>query len=767
MVFWSFFSGFLSVPFGFWELGYWLFLKTCGRDKLYPAVSDIWCDRSGQELASYALGNIFFLSWPLIPICLHIGRCQLWMWISVALVTTFTLQTFVTMTIPVGARRRYGWLCKKQPTSFERLFIGQVPIRMLLGAREAGAWSMFAELFVCYWLFVVIAASVNFCIYKAAPETSFNIPQILGHSGMPENVRISFLDFLYYSLISVTTTGFGDIYPKFWLPQLVVMVTITLGWMYLVAMIPFVFQRLSRSGERHTSVLYRTTPRNHWITSPIQHGLKTLYESPSLEGAWETPLSGNCISTGFVLKTLRTCSTDIPVSPKVLSALKAWCVPHSGQEYAKLDRHVLMMAQEYRLDYPELFGNLEHSSMRESTDSLLKWFVGVLGNPSMDDKRRLYSISVPNPDEWLQWYGRHWSTYAVVAALLAASYQNNVPGIEANSRRLLALQNESKNWFGDYLLTSLSILALKIAGVGQTAWHAAVTWLAEHAGRYHNGIPLLANLNIWHTGLALELLSRVGMSTERLDLAVKWLGEQFHQELGGWSWSSESEMICFDSTSTALLAIDNLNPLWTDIRRMAELARNTIKHAGQEDNGGIIVFPTFYEGRNVIATCPVISARCIQVLPYNQRQKYTYAGGIAGKVVDAGWQSDWFSDPAISEGFVLAYTARIGDPTDRRIAALAKKVLADAEMGRITTLEGCGAAILGLVACHRFASQLQGLDKALRPLVERVVAESDGWWRGGEVGVFGFGLRYGCDHFATVLALNALIEFRSVFMSEE
>jgi hypothetical protein len=55
-----------------------------------------------------------------------------------------------------------------------------------------------------------------------------------------------YIDFLYFSVVTVTTLGYGDISPASVIPKLLSIVQVITGWIYIVFIIAFTISALSR-----------------------------------------------------------------------------------------------------------------------------------------------------------------------------------------------------------------------------------------------------------------------------------------------------------------------------------------------------------------------------------------------------------------------------------------------------------------------------------------------------------------------------------------
>ena len=83
------------------------------------------------------------------------------------------------------------------------------------------AWKIILQVFWSYVLAIYSFAILYFDISVADPEKAFNVP-------------LTFLSALYFSVVAITTTGFGDITPKDDLIKLLVAGELLFGFFYTV-----------------------------------------------------------------------------------------------------------------------------------------------------------------------------------------------------------------------------------------------------------------------------------------------------------------------------------------------------------------------------------------------------------------------------------------------------------------------------------------------------------------------------------------------------
>jgi hypothetical protein len=95
------------------------------------------------------------------------------------------------------------------------------------------------------WLFLVMLLVFMFAsIYTAIGAESFTINEEL--KGFEQNTLSQFIMFTYYSVVTLTTLGFGDISPKETLSMIFVVLEVFLGYITLGALITIFANKLGR-----------------------------------------------------------------------------------------------------------------------------------------------------------------------------------------------------------------------------------------------------------------------------------------------------------------------------------------------------------------------------------------------------------------------------------------------------------------------------------------------------------------------------------------
>jgi hypothetical protein len=184
--------------------------------------------------------------------------------------------------------------------------------------------------------------------------------------------------------------------------------------------------------------------------------------------------------------------------------------------------------------------------------------------------------------------------------------------------------------------------------------------------------------------------------------------------------------------------------------------RSCMKMLSSSHGAQLYKWPTFIDGENKIQDCPIISARCVALLDISGVGRREAANKILYDVAYSGWQSQWFSDQPITEGFVLYYLSALCDEDCAAAFELVKHLREFGQSDRLR-VEAAAAALMGLKEAKRclnldFADD-RSIMKLSRFLLDR---EEDGHWKPSRVGVFGFGRSYGDPVFSTALAFLAL-----------
>ena len=106
--------------------------------------------------------------------------------------------------------------------------------------------------FVTFYLLLVVVFT---CLYRIA-DLSMPVPQFSLHGSL---ARISFVDALYYSAVTITTLGIGDITPASMLVRALTALEVVSG----VLMLLFGFSEIMRSAGSDRDTLPRSERRAH------------------------------------------------------------------------------------------------------------------------------------------------------------------------------------------------------------------------------------------------------------------------------------------------------------------------------------------------------------------------------------------------------------------------------------------------------------------------------------------------------------------------
>ena len=759
--------GILLPLFAFVELIRWitsiLIGRLFGRPMKYPAVSAIWVDRSIAELVMYLVGLLVFLGWPLFPSALlKVGSPHFWRSVAIYQWFYFFGFTCVTLAGPVGLRMRYKWLTASCHTGYERLFVGQLPAKAVLDTGER--WEerdVILREFLCLLIVLIIGPSfVNYAIWIDLKETAFAIPNNVPASD------IEWIDFFYQSVVTITTTGFGDITPKITCGQFVSVTQIILGWLYLIGLLPILLARLQRVIQHEKRWHKSESARGGLLGAAIRNGLESLRQMCAQAGIWTSSLPSDVVPAYFAIWALEIAERDLPVSTNIKQTLESQIAESQSGASDTLGVFLKKLHQ-LRKSSVESDGIKEcvqyfstKRDLTESDEDILKWLGVAMFHPSsLTRYPSLLSVKLPDVEYWECQYGRHWSTYARLARLLYWHYREDETKSNDQLKELISAQSPSGSWFGDCLLTSLCVLALARVDKQRTAWHGAALWLAELVEQ--NGrIPLVSDLNIWHTALALEVMHVGGIS---LQPPLQWFVAQFLAlpEGCGWSWSSESDVICLDSTSAVIHAVRNVDVRDIRIYRCIEAARETINSAIKNTEGALKV-PTFIkgkEGKGGIEACPIILARSLSFIDLSPQNRRKYTEDLIKEIVQ-GCTSPWFRSPAITKGLVLWYVAPYLTHNSSTMREVVKSLLTDAENLQIGQHATRACILLGLLATRKLLDVSEDVNRTIERLINSVLAsQEDGKWPGELIGVYGFGRLYADSLFSTVLSLHALIEY--------
>ena len=657
-------------------------------------------------------------------------------------------------------RRRYRRLTASHSTGYERLFVGLVPGTMFLKTSGTGTDALMREFLAIVFILIIGPALVNYATWLDLEKQAYNIPSEV------QAADIGLPDFIYQSVVTITT-GSGYISPKKTSVQFVSAFQIVLGWMYLIALFPLLLSSVQRRAKFELRWHRCTSARGGMLGTVVRSGLDSLRKRRSAAGSWSSKLSHDSAATYFALWALEAAERHLPISREVKMILESQA---RGATLVHNDNLAIFLGKlhDFRQDNSAneevqklILDICDKNAFEESQENFLKW-LGLLlfQDSSINSHQELLSVKLPSVEDWERHYGRHWSTYAMVARLVYTHFNGYGPEAKELAKKLVRARSDSVSWFGDCLLTSLCVLALARIDKQRTVWHAAALWLAEVTVE-HECMPLVRNLDVWHTGLALEVLHLGGAIPET---ALQWLMKQFHKTpMGsGWSWTSESGIICLDSTSTVVRTIRALDVKDIMVHRYIEAAQLTLFEARRQITEGSLKMPTFIDSEEGIDVCPIILARSLHLLNLPPQDRRLCAESLVQQISD-GHKSPWFKHPGITKGLVLWHIALYLPHESKTVYQLVGDLIeyaTDLDNGAHVTR---ASVLLGLLASRRLI-KTGDVSETIERLVNNVLAsQEDGRWPGEAVGVFGFGRLYADDHLATVLSLHALMEYAGSF----
>jgi len=710
-----------------------------------------------MDLLVYVAGQLAYLGWPLLPLSLGIG--QPWQWSLSAYWLWLSLIAFTVSTLfgPVGMCRRYQWLTSGTRLGYERLFVGQVPAQAVIHVTGRGTVALLREFGAMAAVLILGPSLVNYLAWLGYGTKAFILNSSISTSS------VGLWDFLYHSVVTITTTGYGDIVPHHAYAQIVSVSQVLLGWMYVIGIVPLVLSTLQQRSLAQAVSGIKDMSRGGLLRATVRRGLEKLRNRLRGNGSWCTSLSPDAVSMFFAIWVLEEARRDLPVPKELITSLRKASRDLTGANDG--------LARALRtIDDARLAGDTG-----TAVDSILRCYRSQLhvsisseGFPlwvammaqaglSEDARQALASIKRPSVDKWQCDYGEHWATYASSAELLVAHLEGHRDIVDRQAHRLKAVRAKTGSWFGDCLLTSACALALARANRQRMYWHGAALWLVEAATEL-NGLPLVRSLDVWHTALTMEMLHYAGIDCTSSAL---WLQAQCVAagDQVGWSWSSESSCICLDSTSTAVHALRALEMRDLPVERCLRQGMRSLAQALCVDHNGMPSMPTFLGGDTAIDPCPIVLSRAITLIPLEPKVRRRFAEHIAD-LVASGEVSPWFSCSSITKGLVLWH---IGPylPMD---TAAAKQLVEELIEKTQQIVDGqnvsAGSVLLGLMGSRHCTSHTTAREAAIERLVNVILANAiDGEWAGERVSVYGFGRQYCDDHLATVLALRSLMEY--------
>ncbi|MGA7675295.1 MAG: potassium channel family protein [Rhizomicrobium sp.] len=749
------------------------------RHEFHPSeyVREIWLERKIPQILAYVLGQLAYVSLPGLFVLLEASfhfRCE---WAEkIALLCCpglFTVLTVLTLFVPVGMRGRYKfrWLRRNVPTGYERMFLGQMPPASLFAAKGDGLNACLWEAGLYLLLIMLGAAATQFCVFEInncqfAFYGKFNqLYNCLPHNPVAYGSPSPFT-FLYFSVTTIFTVGYGDIAAAHWLPQLIVICEVFLGWMYLGAFFPALVAITAEHRDPDITAADGGYQRTLVQTS-IHYGARWLSDRQQPTGGWNLPITPDALATAaaFAFITMQRGSrwhqalratlsrqTKTLALPEDLVGLSAQRIAHDSMSPADLEAALSRIAA---TTDPE-----HHCTMIVSILGLLA------GVTSVGPVRQHFPS---DPEQWREAYGPHWNCYALVARIALGqsdlATRSKRWASSSTSRRCIDelhnLRGHDGSWYNDTLLTSLIGMLFCRLGIHRKDRSRAARWIRLKARSAQGGLPIFDTPRVWDTAwIIAALLTLIGESKITRD-GIQWIinarceHKKCPDKIGEtrlWSWSDTSELACHDTTSLVcdVLRQAVIRDVAVDsVAKAVELELDRASHGHR--------WSTFDKGPRQIHQCPVISARCTRINHARHGNFQDTAESILTDVLTKNWTSCWHTDPAISDGLTLYYLAQVVWPTSQNMAAMVRRLCDNP----ITSVEGASAMVLGLLeSTNSMATQSDLTDTALaktRELTDYIVSRTQNhFWSGDQVGVFGFGRRYADSAFATSLALLAL-----------
>jgi len=749
---------FLFILFEYCHL-FWLALR--GRVRSYPKVQEVWTDRSNSELVAYFCGQLLFFVWPLALSIWHLADSRTMSQCGFYLGASAAFLTIVTLFGPVGARQRYRWLSRGRRETVnrnKRLFVGQFPATLFLNSRGIESQVFLGEILLAI-VFITVTPSIIYYTVWIAQCDSFIV-----QNGVSSG-DVGFLDFVALSITHITGAGTSSAVPKSYDVLGVECFQIILGWMYMVALLPPLISKFSENkpwwqiSESRDRLAYS-------LREQIEAGVSALLRKREESAIWSPSLEPNPVVSAFCYRALKDSSRKRISSHPSLRGLEQWCRSAGRDVTDDLSKCAINICLGERLNAQDLHGlirSLRRLDTRNEGPKMLAWMALSIIHPQVNRVTDLDSIASGKWSYSDDEYGRHWSTYTVLKNCLQAFIKHDDHRLDEESQQLLDRKCETGNWFGDLLLTSISVLVLRKIDRGRIPSVEAENWLLDSLLSAGSKASFVSNLNIWHTSITLETLAAAGVRGAEIDLATQWLASQMSVLDGypGWSWSTDSNVLCLDSTTAAVAALGNPEIRNVELQEKYEVGKETV-NAIFHRFGRQSLMPTFVHGSNPLHNCPIISARAVKLLRKDFAEKCSIAADVIDRVNDAQL-SEWYSDRTVTQGLVLWYLAPYLSPSNQSALRLVTQLKNLGSKAEVTSVEACSAAALGLLGWD-YVLREKSLQKEIHNFISRLIMtrRNDGW-AGSRVNVFGFGSNYVDEHFTCVLALRALIEYQRVY----
>jgi voltage-gated potassium channel Kch len=638
-----------------------------------------------------------------------------------------------------------------------RLFLGIPTISKFLQARDAVISRCLYEMLFMLMLTVLGAAISIYMIYGWKGDEGVTIA-----NGLIKHIRskeeglfvFGFPYFIYFSLITFTTTGYGDIVPVLPLAIWVIIAELSAGFVFLTGIIPPLIGLITlRTSEVSAKASRAFGP--HALEQAVLGGIDWLRKNKQASGNWSgLEVDDPCpiVTIALALQSAGNVKeADILLNPNVRH---------------KSTASSLAAALRGIFDEKRCLNHLESEKMMKSftlsSEEIPIVLLFGVATGKMD--KAILETMVPglSVTAWDNLYGEHWGTYGLVADFLKTP-EESLPEIKS---KLLSRKNSTKNFYGDVILTSLICCALCTGRGRQLAWgdHTdALTWLRK------GGPGLITtpfdSLDVWDTAWAILTLRKLGIAYQEISESLNWLQRVFMSTpFGeGWSWSPQSSILCIDSTSLICesIAFDDFSD--ARLNRIILRTLNNLFNKYPFQDG---MCPTFIGLNTKTEPCPVITARILSLRGYGLRISENWSQLIQ-RVLN-GEKSPWFTDENITKGLVLHYASKAMVTSLPKCQQLFEETIKQLEKGTITTLEGKLSTIIGCTNFMHYSDLSKDQEnkslKALGQVIDTCLMEQniDRSWNPQEVGRFGFGIKYRDRVFTTCLGIIAFNNYHEL-----
>lgn len=642
-----------------------------------------------------------------------------------------------------------------------RLFLGIPSIPKFLQARDAATFRCLIEMILMLILTILGASVAMYALYVWQPAEAVKIAcELKNHIHTNEGGLTLFggiFCFIYFSLVTFTTTGYGDITPVSGYAIGVITLQLAAGSVFIIGIIP---PLLALVGGKKSEALIEGVPSFGFSSTEraIKRGLSWLQDNRSNNGSWsglEVRSSPGIVCVALALQSKGekaeaasllnpAIRNEISASPLSMALCRIFDHEGSLTDFQAKDLLSSPGLNDEQIPLALLFG----VATGKMQSSLLGQMVPNLSSAN-----------------WEREYGEHWGTYALVADFLTPSSQNYASILS----KLLSRRNRYGSFYGDVILTSLIACSLIRGGGRPRAWGPAADatcWLKSK--RPELTTPPFDSLGIWDTGWGILTLRQLGLAYEDVAESISWLQKTMirKRHAMGWSWSTESSVLCLDSTS--LICESLIDADFADVV-LTRTIRYTLDGLSQHYLVKEGMWPTFVDENSRTEPCPIITARVFSLLRGKPEASAHNWSQLLTKVI-SGETSYWFTDGAITKGFVLYYASKsvgTNSPECESLFTDLEKLLKGSDREKIT-LEGKLSALIGCTAYVYYANVSEteriAYIKTLRQVIDTCILMQcvDGCWNPQEVGRFGFGIHYADRVFTTCLGIIALNNFRQL-----